>query len=62
MWECMSVDTGTGESIEDYTKDSEHYRTLFSGYRILAGDRLMNFVARHGLTQNFLDEDAQGKR
>ncbi len=53
-----SVRTKAG--IEDYTKDSEHYRTLFSGYRILAGDRLMNFVARHGLTQNFLDEDAGG--
>jgi hypothetical protein len=62
MWNCQSIDTGTDEAASEYGKDLEDYRLLWTGYTSMKEQRLQNFLVRHSLVKQFVDEDAAGQR
>jgi len=40
----------------------DNYATLWSAYQLKQGQRVMTYLVRHGLKEQFLAEDAAGKR
>jgi hypothetical protein len=62
MWNCQSIDSGTGEGVPEFKQDMDTYRLLWTAYTSVSAQRLQHFVVRHGLAKQFKDEDAAGQR
>ena len=62
MWNCPSTDVGAGEGIKQYEIDMDNYRAMHLVYQGLSGQRMLDYIVRHGETNQFLDEDAKGLR
>ena len=62
MWNCQSIDRGTGEGAPEFRQDMDTYRFLWTAYTSVSAQRLQHFVARHSLAKQFEDEDAAGLR
>lgn len=78
MRDCMVVDpesdtappqTTDSEEIyrawEEHIKDQnrfDNYEALFAAYCAVSGKRMYDFLDRHGLSQQFLQEDSARKR
>jgi hypothetical protein len=62
MWNCQSIDVGTGEGLAEFKSDMDNYRLLWTAYTAVSAQRLHNFIERHGLGKQFKDEDAAGQR
>jgi hypothetical protein len=54
MWDCYDSST--------VPMAKEHFGTVLTIYQAQEGNRMVEYLKRHGLTKDFLKEDAAGKR
>jgi hypothetical protein len=62
MLNCMTIDSGQGETVGEFERDSRQYEMVLGLAQGMARNRLQNYIQRHGENQQFLDEDAAGLR